>query len=139
MEKKYKFLPHTADVKFQAFGNTIEKAFSNSFLALKETIADKTTIKSKIEKTLKVKGNDLQSLLHNFLEEFLYLMEAEHFIASKIKDIKIDEKNLTMNATVLGDNTKNYTLPNKVKAITYNDILIEKNHKTWKTQIVLDT
>ena len=43
--EKYKFLAHTADVKFQAFGENLEEAFFNSVLALRETIAPDTNIK----------------------------------------------------------------------------------------------
>ena len=38
---KYKFLKHTADIKFQAFGKNIEDVFENSALALKESICEK--------------------------------------------------------------------------------------------------
>ena len=37
---KHKFLPHTADVKFRAYGKSLEEAFSNAALALTEVIAD---------------------------------------------------------------------------------------------------
>ena len=39
---KYKFLEHTADVKFRAYGNGLEEAFSNAALALKQTILGKS-------------------------------------------------------------------------------------------------
>ena len=38
---KYKFLEHTADIKFQAFGKSIEKAFVNSAKAIVKTIYSK--------------------------------------------------------------------------------------------------
>ena len=31
--ERYKFLAHTADAKFQAFGETLEEAFGNAALA----------------------------------------------------------------------------------------------------------
>ena len=36
---KYKFLEHTADIKFQAFGKTFEQAFENSALAVANIIS----------------------------------------------------------------------------------------------------
>lgn len=47
---RFKFLEHTADVKFQAFGEDIEKLFENSALALKESICGKIKIKEKKKK-----------------------------------------------------------------------------------------
>jgi SHS2 domain-containing protein len=67
ISKKFIFLEHTADVKFRAFGKNIEEAFSNSALALKEIMTEKTKIKDKIKKKISVKGKDNESLLYNFL------------------------------------------------------------------------
>jgi SHS2 domain-containing protein len=133
---KFKFLAHTADVKFLAFGKNKEESFENSALALKEVICGKAKIKEKKEKKIKVQGNDLESLLYVFLEEILYLLEGENFIISKIKNLKIN--GFALNATIVGDETKNYHFVNKVKAITYNDMLIEQDKGKWTVQTVLD-
>ena len=48
---KYKFLQHTADMKFQAFGKSLEECFSNASYALVEIITKdkiKPLIKNKI-------------------------------------------------------------------------------------------
>ena len=37
---KFKFLAHTADRKFQAFGKTLEEVFENSALALFNIVYD---------------------------------------------------------------------------------------------------
>ena len=136
--QKFKFLEHTADIKFQAFGNSLEKAFENSALALKESITEKIKIKPLIEKNINIKGEDLPSLLYNFLEEFLFLLDSESFLFSKIQEIKIDQKNLILKAIVLGDKAENYDFSNNVKAITYNDIFVKKQGKEWIAQIVID-
>jgi SHS2 domain-containing protein len=133
---KFKFLPHTADVKFQAFGNSIEEAFENSAIALKETICGKKKIKSKLKKEIKISGTDFESLLYKFLEEILYLVDAEDFLISKIEKIKIEK--LKLIATLFGDNAKNYKFTNPVKAVTYNDMFIKKENKKWIAQVVVD-
>jgi len=46
---KYKFMEHTADIQFQAFGKTLEESFSNSALALTKSITD-DSISKKIKK-----------------------------------------------------------------------------------------
>jgi len=133
---KFKFLEHTADVKFVAFGKDKEEAFENSALALKETICGKAKIKEDRERKIKVEGKDLESLLYVFLEEILFLLDGENFIISKVKNLKIN--GFALHATIVGDETKNYHFTNKVKAITYNDMLIEHDKDKWKIQAVLD-
>lgn len=134
--KKYTFLEHTADIKFQAFGENLEEAFKNSALALKETITNKTKILQKTKKQIEVEGNDNESLLYNFLEEFLYLLEAEDFIPSKIKSIKIKDNKLR--STISGDKASSYKFNNHVKAITYNDMFVKKQKNKYVCQVVLD-
>ena len=136
MSKKFKFLEHTADVKFQAFGSSLEKAFSNSALALAEVMTKKTRIKPKIKKKIKVSGKDTESLLYNFLEEFLFLFDSEGFILSKINKIKIKDNELE--ADVIGDNVKNYKISQDVKAITYNSMFVKKEKGKFIIQVVLD-
>lgn len=94
---RYKFLEHTADIKFQAFGNSLEQAFENSALALQEVITQKIKIKSVIKKKIEVKGRDKEALLYNFLEEFLFLLDSEGFVLSKIRDIKIKDNLIIIN------------------------------------------
>jgi SHS2 domain-containing protein len=86
--KKFKILEHTADGKFQAYGSSLEKAFENSALAML-SLMTKDKIKEKIKKKIKVRGRDIEQLLYNFLEQFLFLLDSEGFILAKIKNIKI--------------------------------------------------
>lgn len=136
ISKKFIFLEHTADVKFQAFGKDIEEAFSNSALALREVMTEKSKIKGKIKKKIIVKGKDKEKLLYNFLEEFLILFDSEGFVLSKIKKIKIKDEKLE--AEVIGDNAKNYKFSNSVKAITYNQMFVKQEKGKWIVQVVID-
>lgn len=133
---KYKFLKHTADIKFQAFGKNIEKVFENSALALKESICGKTKIKKEKRKKIKISGKDFESLLYKFLEEIIYLLEGENLIISRIKNLKI--KDMKLNAEILGDNSNNYNFTNSVKAVTYNEMFVKEENNKWIAQVVLD-
>jgi SHS2 domain-containing protein len=131
----YRFLEHTADVKFISSGKTKDEAFENSALALKEAMCGKVKIKESKERKIHVKGKDDEARLYLFLEEILFLLEAEKFVISKAK-VKI--KGEKVEAVILGDDAKNYHFNNKVKAITYNEMIVEKEKGKWKIQAVLD-
>src|SRR3989344_2316319 len=135
--KKYIFLDHTADIKFRAFGKSLEEAFVNSAKATFKFTTDEK-IRLKIKKTVKTKGKDFESLLYNFLEELLFLFDSENFILSKIKNIKIDKKKFSLTAEILGDKTDNYQMHLHIKAVTYNDMFIKKEGERWIVQVVLD-
>src|SRR3989344_5902493 len=54
--EKYKFLEHTADAKFQAFGATLEEAFSNAALAMFSVMTEPGKIKPKLEREISTDG-----------------------------------------------------------------------------------
>src|SRR3989344_5159661 len=130
---KYKYLEHTADIKFRSFGRTLNEAFSNAAYAMINIISE-DKIKEKMTRKIKVKGIDRKSLLYSFLEEILFLLNTKNFLLSKVKEIKIKDKELT--ATLSGDNLRNYRLGLDVKAVTYNDMFIKE--KPYVIQVVLD-
>jgi len=148
---KYKFLPHTADIKFQAYGSTLEECFSNAGYALINIIC-KQKIKKKSIKKLKIIGRDRENLLYNFLEEILYFFEVGGYLISEFKNIKIiglpivkGHKrfyNLELSCELLGDDVNYYDIDMQVKAATYNDMIIEekitKKGKMFVCQVVLD-
>jgi len=134
----YDFLEHTADVKFRAKGKTIEELFVSSAKALNEVIRGDIKILVQEEKVLNIKGNDIENLLYNFLEEFLFLLDAEKFLVSEFKEIKIDEDNFTLKAIVFGDKEENYKFTNDVKAVTYNGMFVKKENGEYFCEVVLD-
>ena len=133
---KFKFLKHTADIKFQSYGNSLNKAFENAALAMFQAMS-KDKIKKLKEKKIKVKGRDLESLLYNFLEELLFLLDTKNLFLSLVK-VKIDEKKLELVGEVVGDNVKNYEVMSHVKAVTYNSMFVKKKGKSYICQVVLD-
>jgi SHS2 domain-containing protein len=133
----FKFLEHTADIKFQAYGKDIEEAFENSALAMFNSMYN-SKIKDKEKFKIIVQGKDFESLLYNFLEELLFLLDSKNFFLSKIKNIKINKRRLKLEAEILGDDAKNYPISLNVKAITYNQMFVKKQENKWITQIVLD-
>jgi len=115
-------------VKFQAFGKDIEEMFENSALALKKTIAPKIKVKNKIKKQFRVEGKDNEAFLYNFLEEFLFLLDAENFLLNKVKVRLVKSKKLEVE--VWGDKASNYKFTNDVKAVTYNEMFVKNAQKS---------
>ena len=135
--KKFKFLEHTADIKFQAFGDSVKEVFENSALAMFSAMHEGKVKKTK-KKKIEVKGDDLENLLYNFLEELLFLFDSEGFFLSDVENLKVSNKRL--NAVVVGDKAENYSFNIDVKAVTYNEMFVkfDDKKKKWTAQVVLD-
>ena len=134
----YLFLTHTADVKFRAEGADLEEVFISAAEALNETIRGDIKILEQEELSFDVEGDDWSSLLYNFLEEFLYLLDAKDFLVASIKSLKVDGNRVS--CILLGDKAENYKFTNDVKAVTYSEMFVrEKEDKSgYECQVVLD-
>ncbi len=147
--QKYKYLEHTADAKFESYGKTIEEAYENATLAMANIITDTETIEPKITKDISIKSENLESLLYDWLEKLITLLELEGFLLAKvkikkIKEIKKDTKEgklhyYILTATIQGDTYKQkYELKTEIKSITYNDMEIKKDNNIWTITAVVD-
>ncbi|MFP4558436.1 MAG: archease, partial [Archaeoglobaceae archaeon] len=112
--RPYEFLPHTADVKFRAYGKTLEEAFQNSAYAMTDIITDHEQVKLTAEKTIHVESENKEALLYDFLEQFLILLDSEGFLLAKVKELEIEDDKLT--AEVMGDvHPENYEIGTHIK------------------------
>lgn len=137
--EKYKFLEHTADVKFQAYGKNLKGAFSNAVKATARILTD-NEVKCKITKNITVSGSDLKSLLYNFLEEILFLIDSESFLPARVKAIKISrvKGKYLLNSVIMGDRITNYETHGDIKAVTYNEMEIREEKGRACVQVVYD-
>ncbi|MEK6927280.1 MAG: archease [Nanoarchaeota archaeon] len=138
MEKptpKYEFLEHTADIKIKLYGITLQEIFENSVLAVADYMSEGKKISPNKVKIIDVKGDDVNSLLYNFIEDILYLVDAEGFIPAKAS---ITMRGNNLHAELYGDDTKKYTLKH-IKSPTYAEMIVKNDSKKkWIAQLVLD-
>ena len=134
--EKFRYLDHTADVKFQAFGRDIEEAFANAALATTNVITDVNKVRTKIKKEITIKAKTKEALLFDFLDELIFLLDTEHFIAAKAK-VEI-EKGYILKAKLEGDDVAGYKTTGDIKAATYNFMFIKEEEGKTTVQVVLD-
>ncbi len=133
--EKYRFLEHTADIKFKAWGKTPERAFENAALALSEIFSRGEKVSSVSMKRINLEDNDIEGLLYSFIDELIYLLDAEGFLVSKAK-IRIEGNKLK--SDVYGDDALRYPGLEHVKAATYSEMHVKKIKDRWEVQVVVD-
>ena len=74
---KYRFMEHTADTKFQAFGKTLEESFSNAAIAMFEVLLETKKVEKKLTKKIKLESHDKENLLYKWLEDQLKNSKAK--------------------------------------------------------------
>jgi len=132
--KRFEFLEHTADIKIRAQGKTVNEVFENCALAISNFLSRGKPIKAKIKKKIKIEGTDDESLLYSFLDELVFLLDAENFVVAKAS-VKI--KGSKLEATLSGDKAKNYDLDH-IKAATYAEMYVKKTKSGFEAQFVMD-
>jgi protein archease len=138
--KKFEFVDiTTADVAFVAYGKNLDGLFANAALAMFEVMVNTKQIKSNVSKKVKVKGNDLQSLMFNWLNELLVYVDGDNLAFSSF-DVKVDEKKFKLVAECKGEkiNSKKQEIRTGVKSATYHKLEVKKDKGIWKAQIILD-
>ena len=138
--ERYRFVEHTADAKFQAFGSSLEEAFGNAALALSSLMWEWEKIDTASKQKIAVLARDQFQLLLVFLEEILFLFETKNFMVGGVKDLCISrsESGYSLTGWFAGENiTDKHRISGDVKAVTYNEMKIEKNDR-FVVQVVVD-
>lgn len=140
VDKRFKYLDHTADVKFQAYGKTLNEAFSNLILATTNVLTDVNKIQNNVEKTIKIKAKTKESLLFDLVNELIFLLDTEMFISGKVESMKILKlkDSFSLSTKLHGDNCKHYEMTGDIKAPTYNFMFIKEKKNETTIQMVLD-
>jgi len=139
--KKFEFLDFaTADIAFKAYGKTLGEAFGNAALAMFEVMFDTSKIKPIEEKKVELEGEDLKSLLFDFLSELLYIFDVEKLIFSNFEvEVRKEGEKYKLKASCKGEKLREgMEAKTEVKAVTYHHMEIKKEDNLWIVQVVLD-
>ena len=138
----FRFLDHTGDAKFQAYGRSLEEAFIQSAYALLSLMWERKDIRRTENVEVACEGRDLPQLLVSFLEEILFLLDARFFVLSEIRGLKITDmgkKGWSLGAIFSGQpGRESIPMFGEVKAVTYNEMTVEKDEEGVLIQVVVD-
>jgi len=138
MKRAFEIIDHTADVGIVAYGAGIEELFSNAALALFSLITELASIEEKTHFNLKVSSEDRDSLLVEWLNEFIYIFDVEHLLFNRF-----DIESLTHNqlkAVCYGEifDPARHKMKLGIKAATYHMLKLDKSRGGYKAQIIFD-
>lgn len=138
----FKFHEHTADIAFEATGETLSELFQSAAEALAETlIYNPDQIQPKILRNMSIKNQDLEFLLHDFLEELIFLKDTESLILRVVElSISDSEEGFLMNARLQGEpiDPVRHEQRADVKAVTFHQYRLENEGTGWRCYIILD-
>lgn len=137
--EKYEFLDHTADAEFRAYGKNLEDAFVNAAEAMYKILLKDVVIKPAEKKLIVIESKTKESLLFDFLDELLFLMDTETIVLSKIEGLKIvKDNNYKLTCDAFFDNAPKYDIGGNIKSVTYHELKIIEEENKVSLQVVVD-
>ena len=139
--KKYEILEHPAELRLRIYGKTPEQLFSNAAEAMAQILsqeAAKFEIKNQKSKIkIDVKSIDINSLLVDFLSEILAKSQIDKsvYLVSNV-NCQISDVKAELKATLIGYPIDHFD--EDIKAVTYQDLNIQKIDGIWQTILVFD-
>jgi|GEM_PF-981640 len=86
----YEILEHTADIGVRAWGRTLGEAFANMAMGMMSLIIpEHRLVLERDKRRVRASATDLEGLLVAWLEELVYLVDAERFLVARVEEISI--------------------------------------------------
>ncbi len=136
MTRGYEILEHTADVGIRARGSTLEGAFASAAEGLAELMGAWFPGQGR-ERPIEVRASDRAALLVAWIDELLFLHEAEDAIFGgfDVDGVGDDRLRARVLLAARGDRALDDV---GIKAATYHRLRVESEGDAWLAQVYLD-
>jgi protein archease len=129
----YRWVDHTAELELEIDAPAEPAVFADAFAAFTELVADEGSPDSE-RREIEVHAETREELLAQWLEELVYLGDAEQFVPEHLTNLELEEDRLR--ATVRGHRGEPRAL---VKAVTRHRLAFEPDgNGGWRARVVLD-
>jgi SHS2 domain-containing protein len=140
----YRYLEEiaTADVAFEAWGDTLEKTFLAAADATLNTMVEEIGAVAPLERRVfSLAADSLDLLLFELLQELVYHKDAGRLLL-RVRDVRIEEagSGYRLHAEALGEtiDSGRHALLADVKAVTLHRLVVERTPDGWRAVVVLD-
>ena len=137
MDKDFEFIDHTADVGIIAYGASLSQAFANAARALFSLITELDDIREVLHRDIEVTATDEESLLVAWLNELIYLFDAENMLFKRFDITQLDNTKLKARSYGEKVDSLRHKLKIGVKAATYHMLKVERDDGC-KVQVLFD-
>jgi len=137
----FKYLEHITDAYIEAWGDSLEEAFSYAGAAMINVMFEIKNIRGTSKTDFQVEGEDYLELLFNWLEEVLLLISIGNQVISsfEIEISKLDTKyRLTAWGMAESIDISKHNYRTEIKGITYHEMEVLQEDGRYKVRFILD-
>jgi len=138
----FEILDHPADMGLRAWAPNLPDLFSECGKALTSVIVDLDSLSADEIMSVEILGDDLETLLYNWLAEILYLFDGERWLFSEYRIISHQSGRGTefLQAELRGEQFRpeRHQVKTYVKAVTFHQLEIKHTEKGLTARVFLD-
>jgi protein archease len=128
----YRWVEHVGELGLQIEAPTEPAVFVEAFAAFAELARDDGSADDE-QRTIELEASERADLLADWLDELVYLADAQGFVPERLTDLTLDDSRLR--AVVRGRVGEPSAL---VKAVTRHRLAFEPAGEGWRATVVLD-
>jgi len=135
---RFKTIEHTADIGIEVEADTLGELFEGTAAAMFSLMVDPETVRKTVERELSLEAGDLEELLFIWLNELLFIVDAEGLLFSGFEVKNVGDSRLL--ATTSGEkiNPERHKFLEEIKAATYHEMTVERQDSGWKARVIFD-
>jgi SHS2 domain-containing protein len=130
--KKYRFLEHTADIMFEAYGKSYSEALESAAHAMFSVFGPAGESE---RATFSVSAHNIEELTVQSLADMLAYMDTGEIVFSRASVLSFDAKSNSLQIEAFGEKKRPR---DSVKAVTYHQLLVKKDKEGWTIRVLLD-
>ncbi len=133
----YRLFEHTADVGVLATGDSLKEAYANAARGLFSVIVDLRGVRDREEHDVSVAAADQDALLVAWLNELIYLFDAQQLLFRWFSVDRLTGTSLTARCYGERADPSRHHLKMGVKAATYHMLQVRQNSRC-SVRVLLD-
>ena len=130
--EKYRFLEHTADIMFEAYGKSYPEALQNAAHAMFSVFGHAGESE---RATFSIAAHNIEELTVQALADMLAYMDTGELIFSRARVLSFDAEKHALEIEAFGEKKQPR---DTVKAVTYHELLVKEDKDGWTIRILLD-
>lgn len=132
----YEELPHTADVRIRVRAGSTDELFAEAARAISSIMYAPCSGAEETE-TLEIEAEDLETLMHDFLSEILYLSEVKEVVFCSFR---VEVRDHSLRAVMAGERfeRRKHGGGTEIKGVSYSGLKIYKEGGDHVLEVIFD-
>ncbi|MBF0565511.1 MAG: archease [Nitrospirae bacterium] len=136
--KGFEVFDLSGDLGLRIFGESLDDLFVSAALGFYSSVTDPGKILVKTEIGVSLEEESLEALLVAWLNELIYLLDAEGFLCKYVDVKSVSQRHLVADLHGEPFDAVRHECGLLVKAATYHGLSVLYDGGTWKATVILD-